>query len=375
MSKKRIKICFVAPNMLGGGAERVISILVNDLYTKNYNVDLLLGTVEGSYLKDIISNVNVVDLNARKMIFSIPKIIKYLKLEKPDFIFTSHMYVGTLVSLAIKLSFIKTKLIIRQPTMLFPNKKKYKFLDLLKIKLFLYMSRFSEKIIVTSDQMYQEFKKYSKASDGKIQIIYNPIDVNKIVNKSKEKVAHEFFENKSSKIIIAVGRLVEVKDFKTLIRAVALVSDKIPVKLIILGDGELRCELEYLVAELNLENIVSFPGFVENPYKYMSRSDLFVSSSLWEGFSNVIIEAMACNLKIVATNCDGGSKEILADGKWGQLVPVQDEKIMADAILYSLNNQFDSNLLTRVDDFSLEKILSKYDLIFNNKFYEVHNDE
>jgi glycosyltransferase involved in cell wall biosynthesis len=161
-------------------------------------------------------------------------------------------------------------------------------------------------------------------------------------------------------VILGVGRLTPAKDFPTLLRAFARVRQVRAVRLVILGEGELRGTLEALVRDLGLEDSVSLPGFVQNPYAYMARAKLFVLSSAWEGFGSALVEAMACGLPVVSTDC-GGPSEILEGGMYGRLVPVGDPQALAEAILTALVEPPQADLLrARAEDFSVEKIADQY---------------
>lgn len=361
------KICFLTPNLEGGGAERVISILAKKFFTNGYKVDIIVAEKKGPYFNDIPNSIRVIDFNCKKIMLVLPQLIKYLKQETPDILFTSHIHVSTIASFAKVIAGVKTKLIIRQPTMLFPSQKKKSLSNTLRLKIFLISLNFVNKIILTSEFMKKEFVKYSPKSIKKIEIIYNPIDISGIEEKSCQLPFHDFFkESEKLPVIIAAGRLTKVKDFSTLIKAFKIVNDNMSCRLIILGEGELREELCKLAKKLNIEDFISFPGFVNNPYKYMKASQVFVSSSLWEGFPNGLVEAMACNLNIVATSCEGGSAEILENGKWGKLVPVSDEIAMANAIIEVLQNSSCFNVSDRVNHFSIDKIIRKYEQTFLN---------
>lgn len=137
-----------------------------------------------------------------------------------------------------------------------------------------------------------------------------------------------------------------------------------------MGEGEDRGRLEYLIKELKLENNVSLLGFVENPYAYMQRSDVFVLSSRWEGFGNVLVEAMACGCPVVSTNCPSGPAEILENGEYGILVPVEDVEKMAKSIIKILTNkelreELSNKALKRSKEFHVEKAVEKYLQIFS----------
>jgi len=171
----------------------------------------------------------------------------------------------------------------------------------------------------------------------KIVVIHNPIDVQGICARAAEPVAHPWFADRSEPLIIAVGRLVKLKGFDLLIRSVAQLS--VPAKLAIIGDGEERAALEGLVTEFGLTDRVMLLGFQENPWKYMARADLFVLSSLTEGMPNVIGEAMALGLPVVATDCSPGVREYLDDGRAGLLVPPGDPRALARGIEQLLSDE------------------------------------
>jgi glycosyltransferase involved in cell wall biosynthesis len=131
-------------------------------------------------------------------------------------------------------------------------------------------------------------------------------------------------------------------------------------RLLILGEGALRNELQAQVDELNLSDVVKLHGFELNPYKYLAKSDLFVLSSIYEGFGNVIVEALALNVPVVSTDCPSGPSEILDNGTWGELVPINDPVTLSEAILRSLNTEQHNNTLTRAQEFSVQKVAKHY---------------
>jgi len=131
---------------------------------------------------------------------------------------------------------------------------------------------------------------------------------------------------------LAVGRLTEQKAFDVLIRAFSYVRKNHPAHLLILGEGEERPALESLIRQLGLEQDVNLMGFVQNPYPYIVHASLFVLPSKWEGLPTVLVEALYLGTPIIATDCPGGSREILKDGQFGRLVPLDEPLILAKAI-------------------------------------------
>ena len=146
-----------------------------------------------------------------------------------------------------------------------------------------------------------------------------------------------------------------------MIKAFAALPDDISAKLVILGEGPLRQELLALIEQLDLGERVLMPGFTTDPYPWFRSADLFVLSSRWEGFGNVIVEAMECGVPVISTNCPSGPAEIFEDGRYGTLVPVQDPVAMAAAMVNSLNATHEREaLMRRAQDFSVRKISDQY---------------
>jgi glycosyltransferase involved in cell wall biosynthesis len=217
----------------------------------------------------------------------------------------------------------------------------------------------ADKIICVSNGVAQELINKYHLPKSKIQVIYNPVVAQDMFKKAEEPLDHPWFQPGQPPIILGVGRLTAQKDFETLIKAFALVRNKTETRLMILGEGPERTKLEQFVKQLGLENDVSMPGFVDNPYKYMKRSSVFVLSSRWEGLPTVLVEALALGLPVVSTDCPSGPAEILENGKWGRLVPVGAPKALADAILAAMNDERGKGV-ERAKEFSLDKIVNQY---------------
>ncbi len=230
-----------------------------------------------------------------------------------------------------------------------------------------------------------------------IVVMHNPRDENNIIKLSREEVkAGELFSNCIT--IITCGRLTLQKAQWHLIRAFSVVRQKIPCRLLILGDGELKDYLKKLSKDLGLENDMLFLGHQENPYKYFSKADVFVLSSFWEGFPNVLLEAMICGLPVVSSDCPSGPREILAPNtdlnyrtdkvehaKYGILLPVPDkdfydakasatkeESALALAILEMLEDnklrlKYKEKAISRARDFSIEKVIDSWTQLIENK--------
>jgi glycosyltransferase involved in cell wall biosynthesis len=175
--------------------------------------------------------------------------------------------------------------------------------------------------------------------------VYNISDDENSRLKIKETVKHEWINCKDTPLLIAAGTLAPWKGFRDLIQAMKILLEKRPARLLILGDGPSRSELEALIVELDLSDQVLLQGFVENPLKYFASADVFVLSSHVEGLPNVLVEAMMCGCTPVSTDCPTGPRELLQNGKYGYLVPVQDPDAMAAAIEQALDHPIAVDLL------------------------------
>lgn len=197
---------------------------------------------------------------------------------------------------------------------------------------------------------------------AKITAIYNPVVPPELDALKSQIPDHPWFVDGGAPIILACGRLIELKGFRMLINSFARLSKKRDYRLIILGKGPQREELEGLIIALGLEQKVSLPGWVDNPYSFMSRASLFVLSSRTEGLPTVLIQALACGCPCVSTDCPSGPAEILQDGSFGELVKVGDEVAFAGAMLRVLDNRpSKQKLLRRGRFFEVERSVEIYE--------------
>jgi len=146
-------------------------------------------------------------------------------------------------------------------------------------------------------------------------------------------------------VLVCVARLEEQKGLDTLIEAVKLVSETREVRLIILGEGQLRRSLSEKAVKLGVQHIIDFHGHVDNPFAFLRKADLFVLSANYEGFANVVAEALVCGCPVVSTDAPSGPREILADGEFGTLVPIKNPNAMCTAILAALETSHNRNQL------------------------------
>jgi glycosyltransferase involved in cell wall biosynthesis len=191
-------------------------------------------------------------------------------------------------------------------------------------------------------------------------VIYNPA-YNEGIDRDWTVPDHPWYSQGQPAIVLGVGRLVRQKNFMNLLDAFARVRTQRPARLIILGKGPLRTELLAHARNLGIAADVSLPGFIHHPYSYMRHANVFVLSSDWEGFGNVIVEAMANGCPVVSTDCPSGPNEILDGGRYGPLVPVNAPSALAEAILKVLAQPIEKKLLqARASEFSIKSAANAY---------------
>lgn len=357
------KIALYIPNLNTGGAEKVFVNLANSFCSKGYNVDILLTNEEGDFLKELNPKIKVIELSSKRVLLDFFKLSRYMKAEKPDVLMSALNHCNVLAALSSVVFNFNDKTFITIHSNLSETFKESGYFNSILTKLFMSLTfRYVSGAICVSQGVKKDFTSLFPQMEKKTTYIYNPFDIKLIEQKAKLPSSHPWLrKDRSFKTIISSGRLIKAKDFTTLIQAFALVKDSKNVRLIILGDGPLRNELQTLIEKLNLSSFVDLHGFVENPFALISKSNLFVSSSMREGFSNVILEAMICKTPIVATDCPSGPSEILEDGKWGRLVPINNPEKLANAILYTFNNMDSTpSYANRLEYFTTNIISDKY---------------
>jgi len=219
----------------------------------------------------------------------------------------------------------------------------------------------ADAIVAVSNGVADDLSLTAGIPRERITTIYNPVVMPELHEKARAALNHPWFAPGTPPVLLGAGRLVAQKDFTTLIKAFARVRAVRPARLMILGEGEQRGSLEGLARELGVSADVTLPGFVLNPFPYMARASVFVLSSAWEGLPGVLIQALACGCPVVSTDCPSGPVEILENGKYGPLVPVGDDEVLAQAILSVLNTLPDRDRLrAQAAMFSMARAADQY---------------
>lgn len=360
-------ISIFLPSLGGGGAERMMLQLANSFAEQGLQVNLVLLEKDGVYFSDISPQVNLVHLEAKRVLLSLPKLVRYLKQEKPAYLICALYHVNLVGLWAKFLARVSTHIVVTVHNTLSSQSNKSTWKNLLINSLIHYCYPWADSIVAVSGGVADDLATTVNLPCNRIKVIYNPVVTPNLILKAQTTVDHAWFSSKESPVILGVGRLTKQKNFPTLIKAFAIAQKNCSARLMILGEGEERLQLEALVKELGLEDKVSLLGFVNNPFAYMAQANLFVLSSAWEGLPTVLIEAMAVGTPVVSTNCKSGPEEILAGGKYGNLVPVGDVEGLAQAMLATLNNPIAPEVLQSraKEEFSQEKSTTEYLKLLN----------
>ncbi len=376
MENQRIRVIFFLPSLEAGGTERGVVNLANNIDSQKYCVSILLGKLEGDFIKEVRSGIKITNLNASLSLSLFFSLMRYFKTQKPDIFISAFPRVNVICLLAKIFSGSSVKIIITEHSVfsMLPVIAKTSFRRLVARFFMPAMVRFlypkADAIVCVSRGIASDLIKSVKTQTD-IKVIYNPVINDSIYQLSLDPVNHLWFINQDIPVIVAVGRLVDCKDYPNLFKAFKLVLEKKSARLVILGDGPEKEKLVNLANQMGLSNNIAFLGFKSNPFKYMKQSSVFVLSSLQEGFGNVIIEAMACGVPVVSTDCPVGPGEIIENSKNGILVPVGDEKKMATVILELLNDSLLSEKLVsegrkRAEFFSVKKSVAEYQKVFQS---------
>ena len=353
----------------GYGADKILLKIANGLVKQGLRVDLILAKGFNEKPADLDPLIKIVDLKGSRFtpIKNVVSLASYLKQRKPDVLFSSIHFNNIVATLALGISGVKCKLVLRQANTLQEQLKDYSPpISQVLQPLTAFSYRRADIVVSQCRDMVSDLTDFMKVDEEKVKVIYNPTITADIFEKAKEPVHHKWLiENRQFPLILAVGRLKPQKGFDTLLKSFSKLKQSYSpdAKLIIIGEGPLRKELEQLAVKLGIYGDIDLIGFHRNPYAFMAAADVYVSSSRYEGLPNSLIEALGLGKRVVATACKGGTAEILKYGQYGKLVPVSSPDVMAQSIAEALM----SPNLTGPDatkDFDHEAQVEKYSSMF-----------
>jgi glycosyltransferase involved in cell wall biosynthesis len=347
------RIALFLPDLSGGGAERMMVNLAAGFSRRGFRVDMILLRTSGAYLSQIPQEVHILDLHAANAYLALPALIQYLRKQNPSALLSTLDLTNLVAILSARMARAQARLLV-QVVNTVSHQHRTPIKKWVERILLSWIYPRADAIIAVSKGVAEDL------STRKIQTIYFPTITDTLLENAGHPVNHAWLAPGNIPVVLGVGRLTQQKDFGTLIRAISLLQATRPVRLIILGEGEERVQLENMVRELGLAGDVDLPGFVQNPYAYMRQASVFVLSSLWEGLPNSLIEAMACGCPVVSTDCPSGPVEILDEGKYGHLVPMGNPHTLAEAIGKVLDGDVRKPPCSWLEKYNLETVLDEY---------------
>ncbi|MFZ1527339.1 MAG: glycosyltransferase [Ferruginibacter sp.] len=369
-----MKILIAIPFLSNGGAERAMFNLALYFRKTGAEVSIIASSPDAPNKEKLPPGFqfytldNPLPLNRPSFISSTKKIAAIFREIKPDVVLSTSEYLNVSVLLGRRLVKGKFKVIISQQINAGIYMKELPFKNRLLIRaIHRFVISRADVIVGASEGVAQNFAALYNLPypSDKVKFVFNPIYESSIEQRAKEEIVNENFVL-GSPSLVTVGRLISQKNQSMLFRAFKLVLKELPMaKLFIVGIGPDEAILKKLVAVLHLEDSVIFLGYQENPYAYIDKCDLFVLSSDYEGFGNVVVEALATGTNVVSTDCPSGPAEILNHGEYGFLSPVADEEKLALKIKEAIARPLPpEKLLSRAREFNIEKKGEEYLEIF-----------
>jgi glycosyltransferase involved in cell wall biosynthesis len=360
----RPDVALFLPTLYSGGAERVQLNLAGYFLDRGLRVDLVLCKYFGALKDKVPEGVRLISLDARKVMFSAPAYLRYLRIARPSVVLSSVENASIISCIGKMLSSHRHRLLVRldnslsEPGILPLQMHRWPVMTAI-------LSTFhaADAFVAVSNGLKGQLSRLPGVGNKPIRRIFNPIIHEGFAAQADLTPVLPSSIKPGEPFVLAVGRLHKQKGYTHLLQAFARVAKQRPSHLIILGEGDDREALQDLANSLGIAPYVHFLGYAPNPLAYMRHAAVFVLSSLAEGFGNVIVEALACGTPVISTDCPHGPREILSGGRYGALVRVGDVDALAHAIVAKLNvpkPAMSEELKEHLQLFSIETIGKRY---------------
>jgi len=357
-------VAIYLPDLSGGGAERLHINLAPAFVAAGYDVTFLLDRRRGELLERVPAGCSVVSLDTSRQLKAVSALARYLR-ETPPGILVANMEHMNIMALAARfLARAQTRIVVTQHNTVSEQAKRPSWQFRVLRPLYAGFLRFADAVVAVSAGVADDLARFARMPRQRIEVIYNGVIGTDHAQRAAVEPDHPFF-SLPEPVIVAAGRLTAQKDFATLLRALAEVRSEPAPRLLLLGEGPLRAELQALAESLGIAQRLAMPGFAQDPLPAIRSARMLVLSSRFEGFGNVLAEALGCGTPVVSTDCPHGPAEILAGGRYGRLVPVGDSAAMARAIEAELAETPDRDaLVARSAAFSVESCAQAYLTLF-----------
>jgi glycosyltransferase involved in cell wall biosynthesis len=343
------QVLIFRPTLGDGGADRVTVTLLQHLDRSRFAPSLALVRRSGVLVDEVPRDVPVIELGAARLAAAVPSLARAIRERRPDVVLCTAGGANVIAVAAHRLAGSSARLVLSER-----NALRRTTLSGIRVAVELRLKRFAYRradlVTAVSEGVAQDLVELLALDPRRVQVVYNPLIADDLAARAAEPVAHPWFAGPDP-IVLAVGRLVEAKDYPTMLDALAQVRRSAAARLVVLGEGPLRGELEARARALGLGDAVAFVGYDKNPYRYMKRARLLLQSSRAEGLPGTLVQSLACGTPVVATDCDHGPREVVREGVDGFLVPVGDAPALAARVVAVLD---DSALRQRLGEAGAE---------------------
>lgn len=351
-------------SLYNGGVERVLCNLAGELVRSGVRMHLVVNVRGYSpFASQVPASVRLVDLGASRFRQRPIELASYLRREKPHVLLSALHYSNEIAVLSARLAGTGTRVVLTEHTTLSHELATLHRLHPRRLvrQVAWLAYRGADDIVAVSQGVARDLTSLLSLREGRITTVYNPVLTPDIVDRAREPLDHPWFRRGEPPVLLGVGRLEPQKDFHNLLEAFALVRRTHHARLLVLGEGSQRSELERKARTLGSARDVEFHGFVENPFAYLARARAFVLSSAWEGLPTVLVESLAVGTPVIATDCPSGPAEILDGGRYGRLVPARNPAALAAAMSDTLGGKVQSEAPGAwLEQFKVESATRRY---------------
>ena len=355
------RIALLLPNLAGGGAERAFVELANRFVDLGCEVDLVLAKGRGTYESEVSPLVRIIALGGNRTLTSILKLRRYIRSQRPAVIMSGLDTANAANWIACWLAGVPGIAVLTQRSVLSQRwHATHPRSACVWIRLLALVYRRAHCVISNSEAAANDLINTLGVRPERVAVIRNSVNAANIRRLAAQPVEHAWVSGTAAPLILLVGSLTEAKDIPTTLRAFARLRRERDCRLLVLGEGPDRAMLEQLIHQLHIQDSVQLIGFDCNPFRWMARARVLISSSPSEGCPNVILQAFACGLPVVATNGQGGTSEVLENGRWGRLVPVGDDQALAVAIAETLDAPRAIDVAAHISRFDPARVAHAY---------------
>lgn len=360
----RCDLLLFLPSLRGGGAERALLSVANGLHDAGRRVVVALTRAEGPNLSDVAPGIEVIDLRCSRVIQSLPGLVTLIRQRQPRCLLSGLRHANSVAVIAARIARAtgdRTRVVLTEHTHNAAHQAAGRlWRERISTSVGRLLYPMADVLVAVSHEVSVALQQELGSRAPRVVTIGNPMVTPTLLAQAREAAPHPWFEAGQPPVIVAVGRMVEQKAFDTLLEAFARVRAQRVVRLALVGEGPLAGMLQTRATKLGIGEHVLFPGFQPNPGAWLAHASLFVLSSRAEGLPSVLIEALACGVPVVSTDCRSGPREILEDGRWGPLVTVDDPGALASAILSTLHDPPEPIPLHVLERYSPEHVISQY---------------